>query len=263
MSILGNYDLKRHFWVKPYVFNIGQIADDPEPNGCTTVYDKVTAMGTAMHENFPGHGLQVPLQNEIDCQMSRYQYAPTGFVEGWALYVESLGYRLDADSNPKGLYANPIDELGFFNNAMLRNNRLQEDPALNGDVPSLGANWDYDTAWQSMMNNGFTAGYAKSETERYVTMAGQATAYMQGRLKIESMRNFTETSLGSQFSALEFHNVLTRFGGASLENLDRLIHTYVTVKLSALPATDSSFDSLFGIDLIRNQFSATLPRVGL
>lgn len=218
-----------------------------------------------MHENFPGHGLQVPLQYEMSCAMSRYQSAPTGFVEGWALYIETLGYKLGVDgSHPKGLYTNPLDELGFFSDAMLRNNRLQEDTALNGNVPSLGGpNWDYNTAWNSMVNNGFTAGYAKSETERYVTMAGQATAYMQGRIKIEQMRNFTETSLGAQFDAPEFHNILTRWGGASLENLDKLIHTYVATKLSVLPATDSSFDSLFGIDLIREQFSATLPRVGV
>lgn len=259
----GNYDQVRHFWTKAYTYNIGNVADDPEPNNCSTVYDKVTSLSTTMHESFPGHGLQVPLQMEISCQMSRYQFAPTSFVEGWALYVETLGYKLGVDgSHPNGLYTDPVDELGFFINAMLRNNRMQEDPAMNGHVPSLAAPWDYNTAWNSMMNNGFTAGYAKSETERYITMAAQATAYMRGRVKIEEIRNYTETMLGSKFSAPEFHNILTRWGGASLENIDKLIHTYVATTLSALPDTDVSFNTLFGIDLIRHQFSPTLPVVG-
>ena len=260
----GTYDSVRHFWIRPYIFNLGNVADDPEPNNCSAVYNRVDANTLTMHESFPGHGLQIPLLQEINCQLSVNAFPPTSFVEGWALYVETLGFLLGVDgSHPLGLYTDPIQKLGHYNDAMLRNVRLQEDPALHGDVPTLGTNWDFDTAWMFMASNGFSDGYAKSEAQRYITMPGQATAYMSGRIKIEEMRNYTETQLGVDFSAPEFHNILTRWGGTTLANLDILIHTYVTVKLSALPPSDASFNALFGIDLIRTQFSSTLPVVGL
>jgi uncharacterized protein (DUF885 family) len=195
-----------------------------------------------------------------------YQSAPTGFVEGWALYTETLGYVMDvSDDNPQGFWTNPVDRLGFHTNSMLRNNRIKEDPALHGNISKITA-WSYDEAWQEMESNGFSSGMSKSETQRYVTMAGQATAYMLGRLKIEEMKNYTMKSLGAAFSAPEFHNILTRWGGASLSNLDLLIHTYVAVKLGTLdgvPMSDSRYDGLFGIDMIRDQFSSSLPLVGL
>lgn len=263
-NFVGSYDETRHLWLVPYTFNIGDVAEDPEPNGCSTVYQKFDAVTLVMHESFPGHGLQTNLQLEISCRMSRYQYPPTGFVEGFALYVETLGFNMGVSgSAPLGLYSDPIQKLGHYSDAMLRDNRLQEDPALSGYVPSISQPWSYSDGWNSMMNNGFTVGYSKQETERYITMPGQATAYMVGRIKLLELRNFTQTSLGPAFSPAEFHNIITRYGGASLANVDKLVHTYVEVKLSGLPAADASFDSLFGIDLVRVQFSASLPVVGL
>lgn len=259
----GNYDQKRHFWTRSYVFNIGNEADDPEPNGCSAVYSKGTALSTTMHESFPGHGLQVPLQNEVSCQLSRYQYAPTAFIEGWALYVETTGYKLNTDIDPEfGLYSDPVQRLGQLVNSMLRNVRLEVDAGMNGNIESI-APWSYDEGWNEMVANGFTGGYAKSETQRYISMAGQATAYMTGRIKIEEMRAKAETELGDAFEPREFHNLLTRYGGASLGNLAALVDTYVAVKSSGLAASDASFNGLFAIDLVRQQFAGSLPVVGL
>lgn len=256
----GNYDAKRHFWTRSYLYNIGNTTGDSDPNNCTLVVPKFSAMSTTMHESSPGHGLQVPLSQEISCQMSRYQFAPTSFVEGWGLYAETLGYKLGSATN--GLYNNPIYQLGQNSDAMLRNVRLKVDSAMNGDVPSITP-WTYDQGWQEMTANGFTESYARSETQRYITMSAQATAYMQGRIKIEKLRADAETALGVAFDPREFHNLLLRYGGASLANLAGLIQTWVTTKLSALPNTDASFNTLFAIDLVRQQFSPTLPVVGL
>ena len=259
----GSYDPTRNMWLRSYYFNIGDVADDPEPYGCDAVYDKTFALSTIMHESFPGHGLQISLMNEVACQFSRFAFPPTSFTEGWALYVETLGYTFGKDDDhPKGLYTDPIDELGFFMGAMLRMNRMQEDPALSGYVPSITP-WTFDHGWQSMAANGFTEGYSKSETERYITMPGQATAYMRGRLKIEALRTYAKTNLGAGFDPREFHNMLTRFGGATFANLESIIQTYVYVKNSVLPATDKSFDAFYGIDLVRQMFAKTIPYVGL
>ena len=111
-----------------------------------------------------------------------------------------------------------------------------------------------------MKDNGFTEGYAKTESARYVTMAAQATAYMLGRIKIEQIRADTEKALGQDFDPAEFHNVLTRWGGATLADMENLVKTYVAEKQAPLSPAN---DGLFGIDLIRAQFSGTVPVCGL
>ncbi len=258
----GSYDYDRRFWRQAPVFNIGNIAEDPEPNGCAAVYDRYTALSTILHEGFPGHALQGPLQQEIDCALTTKGTAPTGFIEGWALYVEALGFLMDRENDPEyGLFNDPVDRLGFHTNTMLRNHRMQEDTALNADLTSLGVTpWSYDEAWQAMRDNGFTEGYAKSETARYVTMSGQATAYMVGRIKIEEIRADAEAALGPDFDPAEFHNVLTRWGGATLADMEALVQTYVAEKTTPLAPAN---DALFGIDLIRQQFAGTVPLCGL
>jgi len=252
----GGYDTRRRIFTTPARYNIGVQAH--VANG-SEVFDKFGGVSTTLHEAYPGHGLQVPLSQEIDCSVSVFSSAPTAFVEGWALYVEQFGYTFGKSAqSPKGMYTDPFQELGTLNNDMMRANRLQEDTGLH----FMG--WDYDQAWQTMQSNGFPAEYAQTETFRYISMPGQATGYMIGRLKLNDIRTYVQSALtarGMVFDPREFNMVMTKFGGASLSDLDQLAHTYVAVQTSN--SFDSSLSSLFGYDLITKYlFAASLPVVG-
>jgi len=135
---------------------------------------------------------------------------------------------------------------------MLRSNRLAEDTGLH----YLG--WSYNYAWRFMASNGFIDSVAQSETIRYISMPGQALAYMLGRLQILSMRATAQQSLGASFDPIEFNMVLTKFGGAMLSDLTQLVNTYISVKQN--PNADHSQE--FGSDLINQLFSPCLPTVG-
>lgn len=258
----ATYDHVRNFWTAKPIYNVGR-HEWCYPNGAngskTYYYDRLQ-LATVMHEAMPGHGMQLQLEAEVDCGVgSPYATGPTAYYEGWGLYAETLGYYLSYDpiTNPKGLYANPFDELSFYTGTMLRNNRLQVDTGLHGNLEGL-PNWSWDEAWQETVENGFTEFSAKAEVERYIQMPGQATAYMIGNLKLLQARQSLEEVLGMKFHAAEFHNIILRWGGSTFDDLCSLLTTYEADKLNPGSAT-----GMFGYDLIKEQFSSTKPVVGL
>ena len=51
---------------------------------------------TLAHEGFPGHLYQTVSFSRSDPLLIRHLYAPSGYVEGWATYVESYACRYAA-----------------------------------------------------------------------------------------------------------------------------------------------------------------------
>jgi len=249
----GGYDPIRRIFISPAYFNLGVEGTD---TGGNEVFHRYGAVSLLLHEAFPGHGQQVPLSQEVDCQISANATAPSSFVEGWALYTENMGFWLNVTSDtPNGMYTDRYQQLGYWNMNMLRSNRLVEDTGLHSNL-----RWSYDQAWQYMASNGFIDSAAQSETARYVTMPGQALSYMLGRLKLLEMRAYSESTLGANFDPREFNMVLTKFGGGTMADLDLLVHTYVSIKLD--PQNEKDHKAEFGHDLIEQMFSSCLPVVG-
>ena len=256
----GEYDLVRNFYTKNALYNIGRYHGCDKGNGPEAYFERLQ-LSTVLHEAFPGHGLQQSLANEVDCTfISLTNGVPTGFVEGWALYTETLGYKMGNDTkHPKGIYTDPFDEFSYFLNTMLRNNRLQADSGLHGDLDGL-PNWSVDQSIKAMIDNGFNAEYAKQETNRYISWPGQAVAYMLGAQILLDLRAKTENDLGKEFNAPEFHNIILKFGGANLDQVVAIVETYIAHKKSP---TAKANDEMFGIELVRDQFSRLNPLVGL
>ena len=175
--------------------------------GITTLY---------LHEAIPGHHFQVSLAQE-DTTLPDFQRfgGNTAYVEGWALYTETLGY-------PMGLYKDPMQHWGTLDDEMLRAMRLVVDTGIH----TMG--WSREQAIDYMLaNSGMGRTDATAEVERYIAIPGQALAYKIGALTIQRLRARAESQLGARFDIRAFHDEVLNSGALPLPVLEAKIDRWI------------------------------------
>jgi uncharacterized protein (DUF885 family) len=172
-----------------------------------------------LHEAVPGHHLQMALAQEIADMPEFQKHADTGaFIEGWALYAESLGPDL-------GLYRDVYSRFGQLAYEMWRAVRLVVDTGIH----SRG--WSRQQAIDFFLSNsGKTPHDVEVEVDRYIVWPGQALAYKVGELRIRELRRHAETTLGSGFVLREFHDELLGRGALPLDLLEPRMKSWVERK---------------------------------
>jgi uncharacterized protein (DUF885 family) len=170
----------------------------------------------SLHEAVPGHHLQISLAQEMeDVPEFRKHVGYSAFVEGWALYGESLGEDL-------GLYKDPYSKFGQLTYEMWRAVRLVVDTGMH----SMG--WSRDRAIQFFKDNtGKTDQDITVEVDRYIVWPGQALAYKLGQLKIRELRTEAEKRLGTKFDVRKFHDTVLENGAVPLTALETQIHHWI------------------------------------
>lgn len=172
-----------------------------------------------LHEGAPGHHFQLSLaQENMDLPNFMRFGGNTAFVEGWALYAETLGPQL-------GLFDDPYQRFGHLNDEMLRAMRLVVDTGLHAK------GWSRDQAIQYMLDHsGLTQTEAVSEVERYIAIPSQAVAYKIGALKIQELKRRAQEALGDRFDPREFHAQVLNTGALPLPILERKIDDWIASK---------------------------------
>lgn len=236
-----------------------RVVADPSPNGTLAFYQPVPIDGSrpglykvntqlftaqpkydlltlSLHEGNPGHHLHsayllespnMPLFRKV-IEDRNYPQAPsrfplyTAFMEGWALYAESLGFDMN-------LFQDPFDRYGHFSNEIYRACRLVVDTGLH----CFG--WTREEAVTYMAHHTALAlENIENEVTRYITLPGQALAYKIGQLKIQELRQNAASSLGKNFSLKEFHDVVLSASGP-LDLLEDEVNAWIEARTSASP----------------------------
>jgi len=175
-----------------------------------------------LHEGEPGHHFQISLAQENPNLPAFMRFGGnTAYVEGWALYSETLGYDM-------GFYKDPYQRFGTLNDEMLRAMRLVVDTGIH----SKG--WTRDEAIQYMLDHsGEGRTDATAEVERYIAIPSQAVAYKVGGLKIQELRKKAEAELGPKFDIREFHDQVLNTGALPLSILEQKIDRWIAAKKAA------------------------------
>ena len=160
-----------------------------------------------LHETNPGHHLQIALQLELEgLPEFRKIYHSTAYIEGWALYAESLGSAL-------GVYDDPASRFGALESERFRARRLVVDTGLH----AMG--WSRQRAIDFLGD--------ESEVDRYIAWPGQALAYKIGQLKIMELKAAACEAYGAEFDVRDFHDAVLRNGPLPLEMLQEQVGDYI------------------------------------
>lgn len=177
-----------------------------------------------LHEAIPGHHYQLALQQESTHLPAFRRFGrATAYIEGWALYAESLGTDL-------GLYADPYRRFGWLQANLWRAIRLVVDTGLH----EYG--WTREQVIEYMLtHSALGQTQAVAETERYMAIPGQALSYKLGELTILRLRQEAEEALGSRFDIRQFHQQVLAPGALPLDLLEVHIRDWIAAQV-AVPA---------------------------
>jgi uncharacterized protein (DUF885 family) len=174
-----------------------------------------------LHEGAPGHHFQISLARENEALPAFMRFGGnTAYVEGWALYSETLGYEM-------GFFDDPWNRYGTLQDEQLRAMRLVVDTGLHAK------GWSREQAIDFMLaNSGMTRTEVVAEVERYIAIPTQALAYKVGALKIQELREKAEEQLGEDFDIREFHAEVLDTGSLPMPVLEAKIDRWIASKAS-------------------------------
>ena len=182
----------------------------------------------AYHEGIPGHHMQIAIAQELKgIPKFRKFGGNTAYIEGWGLYCERIPKEM-------GFYADPYSNFGRLSMELWRAARLVVDTGIHAKRWTRQQTMDWLRANTPKSERDIT-----TETNRYIVMAGQATAYKIGMMKILELRELATKELGGtkaqggKFDVREFHDVVLKDGAVPLDILEENVRAWIEAKKKA------------------------------
>ena len=173
----------------------------------------------AYHEGIPGHHLQISLAQESNNIPAFRRFADyTAFVEGWALYAETLAHEI-------GFYQDPYSEYGRLQNLMWRSIRLVVDTGVHSKYWTRTQMIDYFHQHTAMDDQNIT-----SEVDRYIAWPGQALSYKLGEMTILRLRAQAQEKLKERFDIKTFHAAVLDGGALPLSVLEQKLNAWLAAQ---------------------------------
>jgi uncharacterized protein (DUF885 family) len=162
-----------------------------------------------IHEAMPGHHYQLRLEDTLDRSDIQKMFSYSGYSEGWAAYIEEVGYEI-------GAYRDIYDELGKWEWDIIRSVRVAMDVGLNF------YGWSDEKAlefWQQNIQEQDEIGLR--EIARMKRWPCQVITYKYGADKILKWKAKFEKE--KDFNLKEFHQMILENGSLPFSILERMI----------------------------------------
>ncbi|QYF92289.1 DUF885 domain-containing protein [Massilia sp. PAMC28688] len=180
-----------------------------------TRYGSTLMTSLFLHEGHPGHHFQLAKQQDLPLPRFRKNGGHNAYVEGWALYAETLGREM-------GLYDDANAYAGHLMLDMRRAARLVVDTGLHAK------GWTREQTITFLMEQaGDSEADARNATERYMAWPAQALGYKVGAMKIMALRQQAAAALGPQFNLARFHDAVLAEGSLPLGMLEAKMHAWI------------------------------------
>ena len=183
---------------------------------------------TLSHEGFPGHLYQTVYFGSCDPDDIRYLITSSGYVEGWATYVESYGYQYAADylDDPA---ASDLTALAWMNRSI----NLCIYSLMDIGIHYHG--WTPDAAASFLKNFGITDTSVVQEIYQYIVETpGNYLKYYLGYLNFLDLRQKWQDTLGEHFDLKKFHQKILETGPVSFPVLQKYLDQELSEKGEAM-----------------------------
>ena len=172
--------------------------------------------GTLAHEGFPGHLYQTVSFAENNPSNIRYLVTSSGYVEGWATYVESYGYEYAASLMKDPDSAQNAVRLAWLNRSM----NLCIYSLIDIGIHYRG----WDAARTAVFLKAFGINNASTAAEIYqyiVETPGNYLKYYWGYLNFLDLKTVCQKRLGDDFDLKEFHRRILDIGPVQFPVLEK------------------------------------------
>ena len=172
--------------------------------------------GTLAHEGFPGHLYQTVSFAENNPSDIRYLVTSSGYVEGWATYVESYGYEYAASLMNDPDSAQNAVRFAWLNRSM----NLCIYSLIDIGIHYRG--WDASRTAVFLKAFGINNASTAAEIYQYIVETpGNYLKYYWGYLNFLDLKTVCQKRLGDDFDLKEFHRRILDIGPVQFPVLEK------------------------------------------
>ncbi|URW87804.1 DUF885 domain-containing protein [Blautia wexlerae] len=173
--------------------------------------------GTLAHEGFPGHLYQTVSFAENNPSDIRYLVTSSGYVEGWATYVESYGYEYAASLMNDPDSAKNAVRFAWLNRSM----NLCIYSLIDIGIHYRG--WDASRTAVFLKAFGINNASTVAEIYQYIVETpGNYLKYYWGYLNFLDLKTVCQKRLGDDFDLKEFHRRILDIGPVQFPVLEKI-----------------------------------------
>jgi len=178
------------------------------------VSSDIYAFTTMAHEGYPGHLYQTVMTYEYEFPNVRSVLNYSGFVEGWATYIEMMSYH----------YAGLDEDVASF---LSHNQSATLSLYASSDIGLHYYGWTMEELYAFWEGYGITNRSAIKEIAQLIlSEPGNYLKYYVGYIEFLSLKEYAKDTLGDDYSEKAFHQAILDIGPASFPMLEKYLEEY-------------------------------------